>query len=487
MLFGSTREGIFHRTAPEAVLSGIAPDGGLYVPDGIPSLYDASLWEEDYISLAARIFDNMLPGYTPEECAAFAKGAYGSGFSSPDITPLKKVGGQFVLELFHGPTCAFKDIALCALPLMMAAAQGRSAIKQDVLILTATSGDTGSAALNGFLHAPGIRIIVFYPENGVSPVQKAQMVTLGGDNVSVCGIRGDFDDAQNGVKRIFAGSAPSGARLSSANSINIGRLVPQMAYYYSAYYQLLKQGAIKPGDHVDFSVPTGNFGDILAGYLAKRAGLPIGRLVCATNANDVLKDFLLTGVYDRRRKLKKTLSPSMDILVSSNLERLLFFESGGDAPFVQECMRSLERDGRYSVPDRILEGIRGTFQAGSCGDAEALSAIRAVWEEHRYLMDPHTAAAWKVAEEIKAQEPGGCPQVVLSTASPFKFPRAISDALGLGIADSPAAPHELGEKLLLRVPPPLEGLDKRAAVHLDVVDPGDMAAYVHRKAAISTW
>ena len=486
MLFGSTREGIFDRTAPEAVLSGIAPDGGLYVPDTIPLLYDAALPDEDYISLATRIFERMLPGYTKEECAGFADGAYRETFAVPNVTPLRKVGSNHVLELFHGPTCAFKDIALCALPLMMAAALRKSSPQRDILILTATSGDTGSAALSGFLHVPGVRIIVFYPEKGVSPVQKAQMVTQDGDNVSVCAIRGDFDDAQRGVKRIFADDAPFSVRLSSANSINIGRLVPQMTYYFMAYNQLIKQGGIKPGDKVSFSVPTGNFGDILAGYLAKRAGLPIARLICATNANDVLKDFLLTGIYNRRRTLKKTLSPSMDILVSSNLERLLFFESGGDAPFVRSCMRSLQSEGRYTVPDRIMNGIRQTFSAGSCGDAEALAVIRDVWQKNHYLIDPHTAAAWKVAQDTR-REAEGHPHIVLATASPFKFPRAIGEALDLDVSDTPGAPGELGQKLRLAVPPPLQALAKRTVVHQDVVDVGDMSAYVFRKAALSKW
>lgn len=483
MLYGSTRGGSFDVTAPEAILRGIAPDGGLYVPENIPDL--SGLKGESFLQTARQILAALFPEFALQ-AEAMAGKAYAGHFSHPDITPLVPVGDSHVLELFHGPTAAFKDVALCALPLMMNAARGITGDTDEILILTATSGDTGSAALAGFRNVPGIRILVFYPEDGVSPVQKAQMVTMAGKNLKVCGVRGNFDDAQTGVKEVFASyEPPEGLALSSANSINIGRLVPQMTYYFTAYAALVRQGAIQSGDQVNFVVPTGNFGDILAGYLAKKAGLPVGKLVCAANANDVLKDFIQTGLYDRRRALRQTLSPSMDILVSSNLERLLYFVSY-DPAFVAGCMEQLKNQGFYQVPKEYMEQIQDTFLTGACSDKEGLDAIEKVWQRHHYLMDPHTAAAWKVKEELEQSGRLSGANVVLSTASPFKFPGAMAKALSLALPDDASAAETLGQRLGLPVPQSLTGLQAKPVLHQDVIDPRDMLAYVQNK-AVGSW
>ncbi len=478
MRYAGTRSGAFEYDAREAVLKGIAPDGGLFVPDEWPDLSAAG--GGGFIQTAKQVFRAMLPGFSTAETDAAAEAAYGSAFDDAAVAPLKRVGETHIMELFHGPTAAFKDVALCALPQLMDRAKGKDG---HILILTATSGDTGSAAMSGFRGLDGIRLMVFYPLEGVSPVQKAQMQTMEGKNITAVGIRGDFDDAQRGVKEILSLGSIGNTQLSSANSINIGRLVPQMVYYITAIRHLRQAGRLKPGETVDFSVPTGNFGDVLAGYMAKRCGLPIGRLIVATNANDVLSDFLLTGVYDRRRPLHKTLSPSMDILVSSNLERLLFFESGGDSAMVRACMEKLKRDGWYRVPDSVMRGIRATFDAGSAGDRAAMQAMLSVWEEHHYLMDPHTAAAYHVMQTKK----GSRPCVVLSTASPFKFPEAVSGALGVALPMDASAPEAMGEALGLPVPASLAGLRRKAPLHTDVIACDNMRAYVEGKTGETAW
>ena len=485
MRYGSTRGGGFTFTAPSAILQGIAPDGGLFVPDSIPDL--SPVTGEGFISTAQQVFHAMLPGFSKATTDSVAKEAYTGTFSHPDIAPVMQVGDAHVLELFHGPTAAFKDVALCALPRMMAAAMLKTGEQRDILILTATSGDTGSAALSGFRDVKGTRIIVFYPENGVSPVQKAQMQTMQGDNLCVCGVHGNFDDAQSGVKQMFASLSLPYTLLSSANSINIGRLVPQMTYYFTAYHALVAGGSVKAGEPVNFVVPTGNFGDILAGYLCKRAGLPIGQLVCASNANDVLTDFFLTGIYDRRRPLHKTLSPSMDILLSSNLERLLYFESEGDTKLVAACMQRLAEEGWYRLPDTLLQRMQQTFISGTCSDREGLQTIRTAWQQHHYLMDPHTAAAYKVKGDIQRRADNGHPYVVLSTASPFKFPGAMAKALGLSIIDDAAAPGQLAGYVQQQVPQPLMGLQQKAVLHSDVIRPEDMPLYVQNKAVQAIW
>ena len=375
----------------------------------------------------------------------------------------------------------------------MTAAKEKCGVDDEILILTATSGDTGKAAMEGFRDVPGTKIIVFYPHGGVSAVQQAQMTTQEGGNVCVCAVRGNFDDAQTGVKKIFSAVgqegllAGRGVRLSSANSINIGRLAPQVMYYYRAYADLVGAGRIHAGDKVDYVVPTGNFGDILAGYFAKEMGLPVGRLVCASNANNVLTDFLRTGRYDRRRPFYKTVSPSMDILVSSNLERLLYLLSGDDA-LVAGLMKRLGEEGAYEVPAEMLEKLHELFWAGCCGDEGAKAAIGSVWREHHYLCDTHTAVAWDVAQQYKKANPDHNAVVVLSTASPYKFPAAVLDGIGEKAEGGEFAVMErLHDVTGVPVPKNLAGLRERAVRHRDVIDQEEMLSYVLDHAARKNW
>ena len=437
MEFYSTRSMAHTARAAEAVLKGIAPDGGLYTPlDFSRMRVDVgALLSKSAVEISIEVIGRILSGFGEEALRRLIEKAYEGKFQTPDLTPVVKVGDDFVLELFRGPTSAFKDVALSVLPRLIVEARAQLGVREEIAILTATSGDTGKAALEGFHDVAGTRIVVFYPDGGVSDVQKAQMVTQEGGNVKVCAVRGNFDDAQTGVKNIFADdgqngwAAASGARLSSANSINIGRLAPQVAYYFKAYCDLVLTGEITLGDKVNFVVPTGNFGDILAGEFARRMGLPVAKLVCASNANNVLTDFIRTGVYDRRREFYKTSSPSMDILVSSNLERYLFLASGGDFDLVAGLMDDLRSRGVYTAPESLMDIMREHFTAGCADDARALEAIGRVWREYEYLMDPHTAVGWAVMEDFKAREDNGYVNIVLSTASPYKFCRDVLSAI----------------------------------------------------------
>ena len=434
MQYHSTRSAYPDVDSAQAVILGLAQDGGLYMPQALPQVDVEACLSEDVYAMATRLLGAFLPDISDME--ALVKKAYTGKFATSDLTPTVEVGPFSVLELFHGPTSAFKDVALSMLPQLLTQAKKQKHQQEDILILTATSGDTGKAALEGFRDVPGVKICVFYPQGGVSLVQRAQMVTQEGNNVVVCAVEGNFDDAQTGVKNIFAACRQVAAgQLSSANSINIGRLVPQITYYFKSYQDLLRSGKIQMGDKVNFSVPTGNFGDILAGYLAKLLGLPVGKLICASNANNVLTDFIRTGTYDRRRALHKTLSPSMDILVSSNLERLLYLMSGCDTVLVSALMEQLNRDGSYTVPENLLGEIQSVFWAGCCDDAGAQSAIGSVWSKYRYLCDPHTATGWAVAEDYVNQTGDQTPMVVLSTASAYKFPAAVLEALSVTPAE----------------------------------------------------
>ena len=484
MQYLSTRGG-FSASDSAAVLQGLAPDGGLYIdPDlaGRPFDWQACL-KLNALGMAERILSHLLPGF--ENMGELVRRAYAGKFETEDLTPLVSVGEDFVLELFRGPTSAFKDVALSMLPQLITAARKQEGMKERIMILTATSGDTGKAALEGFHDVEGTHILVFYPDGGVSPVQRAQMVTQAGQNVKVCAVRGNFDDCQTGVKQAFAAINQGGClkdkavRLSSANSINIGRLAPQVVYYFIAYAKLLKCGRIALGEPVNFSVPTGNFGDILAGYFAKLMGLPVGRLICASNANNVLTDFISTGVYDKRRDFLRTSSPSMDILVSSNLERLLYLASGGDSALVKELMESLSRDGVYTLPEKPLANIRSVFSGFCCDEAGTEAAIARVWREQGYLCDTHTAVAFSAAWDYKRQSGGTNPMVVLSTASPYKFPAAVLRAIG---GDTAGDEFEQMEKLraLSGVPIPkgLQGLKEKAPLHSDVIDREDILPYV---------
>ena len=482
MNYHSTRNQREIIDSAQAVLNGLAPDGGLYVPQTLPKVDVQAILKMDVYAMATAIIGSFLPDIPNME--QLVEKAYRGKFTAPDLTPTVQAGDLTVLELFHGPTSAFKDVALCMLPQLLTAAKTQKGMQEDILILTATSGDTGKAALEGFKDVDGIKICVFYPHGGVSAVQRKQMATQEGKNVTVLAVEGNFDDAQTGVKNIFAtiqdGLTQGGCRLSTANSINIGRLAPQVTYYFKAYADLLQRGTIQMGDEVNFCVPTGNFGDILAGYLAKKLGLPVGRLVCASNANNVLTDFIKTGLYDRRRPLHKTVSPSMDILVSSNLERLLYLMSE-DASMVAELMQKLNKEGFYQVPAELLAQIQAEFWGGCCDDAGAKRTIGKAFKETGYLCDTHTATGWAVAEDYRAQTGDGRPMVVLSTASPYKFPAAVLSALEENNEpDEFEKMNRLQELTGVQIPANLASVRYKKDLHTDVISKEEMLLRVQR-------
>ena len=478
MLYHSTRNLQLTADSAAAVLQGLAPDGGLYMPGAIPA-FD---WQKCLKGTAQEMSCAILSALLPDipNMAVLVKNAYTGKFETEELTPTVPVGDFSVLELFRGPTSAFKDVALCMLPQLLTAARKEKGREKDILILTATSGDTGKAALSGFRDVPGIKICVFYPQGGVSQVQRAQMVTQEGENVTVCAVRGNFDDAQTGVKNIFAACQGKVLpyELSSANSINIGRLAPQIMYYFKAYADLVNAGRIKAGQPVHYVVPTGNFGDILAGYLAKKLGLPVGVLICASNANNVLTDFITTGTYDKRRPLLKTTSPSMDILVSSNLERLLYLLSG-DTNLVAGLMKQLNTEGSYTVPAEMLTRIKSEFWAAYCDDNRADEVMGRVYKELGYLCDPHTAAGWAAAEDYVAATGDKRPMVVLSTASPYKFPVAVLTAIGGDTSGSEFDQMERLSKLSgVAIPKNLAGLQGKEERHTGVIEKDAMLEYV---------
>lgn len=479
MQFFSTRDHTHTASAAEAIVRGIAPDGGLYLPTHLPTFPMTDLGTMSGEDISVKVLSLLFEDFSEEELRAAVHAAYAEAFEGGNIAPLVPVGDGYVCELWHGPTCAFKDVALCLLPYLLTLAARKTGVKEDICILTATSGDTGSAALNGFSGVDGTRIIVFYPDGGVSPMQKRQMVTVDGANTSVCAVRGNFDDAQSGVKAIFASALSiPGVRFSSANSINIGRLAPQIAYYFQSYRDLLREGRITYGDKVNFVVPTGNFGDILAGYFAKGMGLPVGRLVCASNENRVLTDFFASGVYDRRREFRLTASPSMDILISSNLERLLAMTVGTET--TRDLMHALSTEGVYTLPEGAREALAETFSAAYATDADTAATIRRVFETHGYLMDTHTAVAYHVYESWRAEQGADpAPTVVLSTASPYKFVSSVLEALGkTPTGDGFADMKTLSAISETPIPHGLSKLIDATVVHTDITDPAAMRDYV---------
>ncbi len=475
MYYYSTRNSSIRRSAAEAIVEGIAPDGGLYLPDSFPALSLQEMLSLDNDNLAASVIEAFFPDFQHDELLHAVKAAYAS-FENGDTAPLAEADSRFVLELWHGPTCAFKDVALTLLPRLLRMAADKCGIRDEICILTATSGDTGSAALSGFSDVPGTRIAVFYPAGGVSPMQELQMTGCPGLNTTVCAVHGNFDDTQTGVKNIFTGmTPPEGVRFSSANSINIGRLVPQVVYYYKAYRDLVRTGRIAVGDPVDFVVPTGNFGDILAGYFAKKTGLPVGRLVCASNSNNVLSDFFAEGIYDRRRDFHLTASPSMDILISSNLERLIAMKLGCDGN--ASCMKSLQEEGFYRLPEGMKEELQQEFAAGWASEEETAAAIGALYRKAGYLMDPHTAVAWAVCDKLPAKD--GRPVVVLSTASPYKFPATVLKAIGETPAEDELASQDKLEKLSgKKLPAPLKAARARSIRHHNSCSVREMPAFI---------
>ena len=478
MQFFSTRDQSRRVSASQAIAQGLSEEGGLFVPESFPQVDVKALCGLDYPAMAAAVLREYLTDYDPAFLAGAAAATYGAAFGGKAgyLAPVE--GDTWALELWHGPTCAFKDYALQLMPKLLVEAKRNLGRTEKTLILVATSGDTGKAALDGYHDIPGVEIAVFYPTGGTSEIQRLQMATQEGANVAVYAVRGNFDDAQTGVKRVFADKetaarlAQRNICLSSANSINWGRLAPQIVYYFAAYAQLLKAGKIAFGDEVDFCVPTGNFGDILAGYYAKQMGLPVGRLVCASNQNNVLTDFLRTGVYTARRAFYKTSSPSMDILVSSNLERLLWHVTGSDAE-VAGLMDQLNREGSYTVRPETLAAIQGTFACGWSSEEEVAAEIRTRWERDGYLCDTHTAVAFHVAGQ---QKRAGVPMVVLSTASPFKFPRSVLAALGHAAPENDFEAMQALEQATGRTAPAsLAGLRQKPERFDAVIDPSQIA------------
>lgn len=489
MIYHSTRSLENGVNAREALLKGLCDDGGLYVSDELLTcvLTPDMLKGLTYRETALRVFSVLLSDFTKTELAEGIERAYADNFASVAVTPVTRVGDEFLLELHHGPTSAFKDVALCMLPQLMSAALKDTGRR--VMIATATSGDTGKAALSGFMNVPGIGITVFYPHGKVSDIQYLQMATQEGRNVAVAAVEGNFDDVQSTVKKIFASDlrqelADEGVELSSANSINIGRLVPQVVYYFDAYRQLVEANEVEQGAKVDFCVPTGNFGDVLAGYYAYRMGLPVRHFIVASNANNVLTDFLTTGVYDRNRPFVKTITPSMDILISSNLERMLYYASEGDTALIARLMENLRNEGVFRVEGEMLERIRSLFKCGWADDAETSAMIREAWRKDGRLVDPHTAVALKVARERADRS---VPCVVLSTASPFKFCRDVYIALTgrplEGDPDGFAYMDALSGLTSENAPAPLAGLRSMPVLHKAVVRPEGMAGFIRAAVA----
>ena len=476
MNYISTRNKNIVKNDKVTLLQGLSEDGGLFVLENFKDKIDLEkLLNKSYTEIALEVL-KLFFSFDEKKLKSVIEKAY-SKFSTSKVTPLVELKKSYILELFHGPTSAFKDVALTLLPhLIQLALEGTN---QEILVLTATSGDTGKAALEGFKDVAQTEIIVFYPKNGVSKVQELQMRTQEGKNTKVCAIEGNFDDAQTGVKNIFLDEnlqkKLGDKKFSSANSINIGRLTPQIVYYIVSYVELVKNNKIKMGDKINFVVPTGNFGDILAGYYAKKLGLPVNKFICASNNNNVLYDFLTTGTYDRNREFLKTISPSMDILISSNLERLLYDLSGADDKYIKFLMEDLNKNGKYQVNDEILKKIKKQFGAGYATDEETAKTIKKVWEEEKYLLDPHTAVAYKVMLEQNLSEP----TVVLSTASPYKFCASVANAL-LNIHDEDefVLMQKLYETTKVEIPENLKNLKSKEILHSDIIKKEEMPEYV---------
>ena len=488
MKYTSTRDASLSFPAAKCFVQGISAEGGLFVPENFPtiSLQDISAMAEmSYSQRAQAVLSRFLTDFSEEELADCIRGAYESKFDTPAVAPLHEIDERTaVLELFHGPTLAFKDVALQILPHFLRHAKRKEGEACDILILVATSGDTGKAALEGFCDVDGMRIAVFFPNEGVSRMQQLQMITQEGSNVFVCAVNGNFDDAQTGVKKIFADDAvkaqllQKGIKLSSANSINWGRLVPQIVYYFSAYADWLKAGRIQAGQAINFVVPTGNFGDILAGYYAMRMGLPVHKLICASNKNNVLTDFFAQGTYNANRAFYKTTSPSMDILISSNLERLLFELSGRDDAAVREWMKQLKETGEYSIPASMQAALKQSFAAGCANEEETQAAISRLWQEKGYCVDTHTAVAVSVYETYKKTSGDDTPTVILSTASPYKFPRAVLAAAAGSAPEDDFAAAEILEKMGVPMPAQIAGLKEKPVRHRGVCEKDAMAAEI---------
>ena len=484
LVYHSTRNSEETATASEAILKGLTSDGGLFVPDSIPKLNVSleDLTKMSYQEIAYAVMKEFLTDFTEEELKTCINNAYDSKFDTEEIAVTKKVDGAYYLELFHGATIAFKDMALSILPHLLVTSARKNNVKNEIVILTATSGDTGKAALAGFADVPGTKIIVFYPKSGVSPIQEKQMVTQKGDNTYVIGIKGNFDDAQTGVKKMFSNKElakvmnDNGFQFSSANSINIGRLVPQVVYYVKAYADLLKQGALKAGEPMNVVVPTGNFGNILASYYAKQMGIPIGKFVCASNKNKVLFDFFETGKYDRNREFYVTTSPSMDILISSNLERMIYRIAGNDAKQCAKFMAALTKDGEYVITDAMKAELSEFFGAFGSEEETAVK-IKEVYDKEGYVMDTHTAVAAVAYDKYKAATGDDkTPTVIASTASPYKFTRSVMDAIdpAYDAEDDFELVDELNEVSKTAIPKAIEEIRTAPVLHDTVCETAAM-------------
>lgn len=491
MYYKSTRDSSVNVTSAQAIAQGISKDGGLFVPSEIPEItFDdiKTMGEMSYPDRAAFVFSKFLTDFSDSEIRYCVDNAYSDkNFDTNNICELAHLfDGTYMLELWHGPTCAFKDMALQILPYLITTSSKKINLDKKVVILVATSGDTGKAALEGFKNVEGTQIMVFYPVDGVSAMQKKQMTTQEGENVSVCAISGNFDDAQNGVKAIFTDKevenklSENGLMFSSANSINWGRLAPQIIYYVSSYAQLVFDKEIELGEKINIVVPTGNFGNILAAYYAKKMGIPVNKLICASNSNNVLTDFLNTGVYDRNRKFYTTISPSMDILISSNLERLLYHICGEDDSQIREWFTALSENGRYEVSDAVKNILKEEFCAGYCDDMQTKACIKEQYDKYSYTCDTHTAVAVKVYEDYKAKTGDETKTVIASTASPYKFSNSVLEALGE--FDSEMDEFELVDKLFetskLEIPASLAELKDKEIRFKDTVDKTDMKNFV---------
>ncbi|MBE6818115.1 MAG: threonine synthase [Ruminococcaceae bacterium] len=492
MYYTSTRDSSVKVTAAQAITNGISKEGGLYVPCEIPSIsrdFIKELSELDYIGRAKKILSLYLTDFSEEELDYCVGGAYAAGkFSAKEVAPTVTLeNGVSILELWHGPTCAFKDMALQLLPYLLTTSAKKTADGKQIVILVATSGDTGKAALEGFKDVENTNVLVFYPNDGVSAMQKLQMCTQEGDNVAVCAIKGNFDDAQTSVKEIFTSDAlkaklaENNMMFSSANSINWGRLVPQIVYYFSTYCDLLNQGKIELGDKINIVVPTGNFGNILAAYYAREMGVPIKKLICASNANNVLTEFIESGFYNKDRDFYTTISPSMDILVSSNLERLLYHLSGDNDAFVNDCMEGLFEDGNYTVNKAVYEKIRGIFEGGFCDDDATKATIGDIYKRFNYLCDTHTAVAVTVYYNYLRKTADNTPAVIASTASPYKFCPAVLEAVASqkdSGEDGFALMQQLNTITDVPIPAPLAAIKNKPVRFDKVVERSDMTDVV---------
>lgn len=498
MFYNSTRNSSVKVSSAEAITQGISEEGGLFVPESIPNLTldeIKAIGEMKYADRAAFVFSKFLTDFTDAEIHYCTDNAYSDkNFETDSIAEIAHLfDGTYMLELWHGPTCAFKDMALQILPYFLTTSAKKINLDKKIVILVATSGDTGKAALEGFKDVEGTSILVFYPEDGVSPMQKRQMKTQEGENVGVCAVKGNFDDCQNGVKAIFTDNdvktqlENGGMIFSSANSINWGRLVPQIVYYISSYAELVKDGEIELGDKINIVVPTGNFGNILAAYYAKHMGIPVNKLICASNVNNVLTDFINTGVYDRNRQFYATVSPSMDILISSNLERLLYLMTGRNDEVIKDWFGKLSAEGRYEVSDDVKAKLKDEFSAGFCNDEETKAAIHSVYEKYSYTCDTHTAVAVKVYEDYKKTTGDTTKTIIASTASPYKFSAAVLEALEGCVSDIDeyAKVDRIAELSNIPVPSALADLKNKPERFNDVITKEEQKQYILKTLVIN--